>query len=280
MGEEDWLDVFTRQALEAGEVVGPRLVIATRGLVASNGHGRAKSFFDGVDGVRAGARMNLYRGADFLKLFATGGVASGSGLDYPMYTLPEMEAAVDEAERAGTYVAAHAHGGPGLQAAVRAGVRTIEHAAVASEDDVQMMLDAGCWIVVTSGIVLHPEGIEGGDAHNPQILQALRLARDSVQRRMPQILSSGLRFTLGTDSLHGLMAFEIQTAMRFGVSPADALLAATARGADMLGLAEETGRLIPGLAADVIALDGNPLEDPGALERVTFVMHDGIRYVG
>lgn len=280
MAEEDWLDVYTREAIEAGHIDGPRLLIATRGITAGNGHGRAKSAFDGVDEVRRGARENLAQGADFLKLFATGGVSSGSGLNGSVYSLAEMRAAVEEAARAGTYVAAHAHGGPGLQTAVEAGIRTIEHAATATDADIEAMLDAGCWVVGTYSILFHPDGIERGDAGDPKVLEALRIARETVSERMASVLSSGLPFALGTDSMHGLMPFEVQTAIRFGVAPADALLAATARGAAMLGIDADTGTLVPGKAADVIALDGDPLEDPAALERVTFVMSRGRRIVG
>jgi imidazolonepropionase-like amidohydrolase len=94
------------------------------------------------------------------------------------------------------------------------------------------------------------------------------------------VLGSGLRFALGTDSMHGMMPFEVQTAIRFGVSPADALLAATARGAEVLGIESRTGTLEPGKDADLIALDGNPLDDPTALERVVFVMKGGARHHG
>ena len=97
---------------------------------------------------------------------------------------------------------------------------------------------------------------------------------------MEQILSSGLKLALGTDSMHGEMAYEVQTAIRFGVSPKDALLAATARGAEALQIESRTGTLEPGKDADVIALDGNPLEDPTALERVVFVMKGGTQYRG
>jgi imidazolonepropionase-like amidohydrolase len=280
MAEEDWLDVHTRAAIEAGELDGPSLVISTRGITASNGHGRAKSAFDGVDEVRRGARENLAAGADFLKLFATGGVSSGSGLNGSVFSVDEMRAAVEEAERAGTYVAAHAHGGPGLQNAVAAGIRTIEHAATASEDDVQAMLDAGCWVVGTFTILFHPDGIERGDASDPRVLEALRIAREQVSERMEPLLHSGIPFALGTDSMHGHMAFEVQTAIRFGVSPEDALLAATAQGARVLRIEDRTGTLEPGKDADLIALDGNPLEDPTALERVVFVMKGGRTYVG
>jgi imidazolonepropionase-like amidohydrolase len=278
MAEEDWLDVHVRDAIEAGELEGPRLVIATRGITASNGHGRAKSAFDGPEEIRRGARENFAHGADFLKVFATGGVSSGSGLNGSVFSVGEMRAAVEEAERAGSYVAAHAHGGPGLQAAVEAGIRTIEHAATASDDDVQAMLDRDCWVVGTYTILFHPDGIERGDAANPQVLAALEQAREQVTARARTVLSSGLRFALGTDSMHGHMAYEIQTAIGFGVSPTDALLAATARGAELLGT--NGGTLEPGKDADVIAVDGNPLEDPSALERVVFVMKEGKRIRG
>ncbi len=280
MGEEDWLDVYTREAIEAGQLEGPNLVIATRPIAASNGHGRMKTSMDGVDEIRAGARENLFRGADFLKLFATGGVASGTGLQNSAYSFDEMRVAVEEAERAGTYVAAHAHGGPGLMTCVRAGVRTIEHAAVASDEEVEAMLDAGCWLVGTFSILFHPDGIERGDGGNPLILENLKLARERVSERMERILASGLRLVLGTDSMHGEMAFEVQTAIRFGVSPKDALLAATARGAEALRIESRTGTLEPGKDADLIAVEGNPLEDPGALERVVFVMQGGTQYRG
>ena len=280
MGEEDWLDVYTREAIEAGQLEGPNLVIATRPIAASNGHGRMKTSLDGVDEIRAGARENLFRGADFLKLFATGGVASGTGLLNSAYSLDEMRAAVEEAERVGTYVAAHAHGGPGLTTCVQAGVRTIEHAAVASDEEVEAMLDAGCWLVGTFSILFHPQGIEQGDGGNPLILENLKQARERVTERMEQILASGLRLALGTDSMHGEMAYEVQTAIRFGVSPKEALLAATARGAEALRIESRTGTLEPGKDADLIALDGNPLEDPVALERVIFVMKGGTQYSG
>jgi imidazolonepropionase-like amidohydrolase len=280
MAEEDWLDVHTREALDAGELEGPNLVIATRGITAGNGHGRAKSAFDGVDEIRRGARENFAHGADFLKLFATGGVSSGSGLNRSVFSEAEMRTAVEEAERAGSYVAAHAHGGPGLRTAVAAGIRTIEHAATADEEDVQAMLDAGCWVVGTYSILFHPDGIERGDAGDPKVLDALKIARETVSERMAGVLGSGLRFALGTDSMHGMMPFEVQTAIRFGVSPADALLAATARGAEVLGIESRTGTLEPGKDADLIALDGNPLDDPTALERVVFVMKGGARHHG
>lgn len=275
MGEEDWLDVFARRAIAEGDLDGPRLVISTRGLAPSNGHGRGREGFDGVESVRRAARENLDHGADFLKIFATGGVASGSGLDSSAYSLEEMRVIVEEAERKGTYAAAHAHGGPGLRIAVRAGVRTIEHAAVAGKEDVALMAEAGSWVVATFSILFRPDGIELGDRDNPSVMETVRWARDTVATSAHDIFAAGIPVALGTDSMHGNMAFEVETAIRFGMSPRDALLAATARGAEALRIEDRVGTLTPGKAADLIAIDGDPLTDPSALSRVVFVMCGG-----
>ncbi len=137
------------------------------------------------------------------------------------------------------------------------------------------MLDAGCWLVATFAILFHPDGIERGDGDNPQILEGLKRARVQVEERMPVILSSGLPIALGTDSMHGEMAFEVQMAIRFGMSSRDALLAATARGAEALRIEDAVGTLEPGKVADLFAVDGDPLHDPSALGRVVFVMKGG-----
>jgi imidazolonepropionase-like amidohydrolase len=276
MGEEDWIDVETKAAIAAGELEGPRLLISTRGLAPSGAHGVGKEGFDGEDAIRAAVRENLAHGADFIKLFATGGVSSGTGLDRSSYSLSELRTAVDEARRAGTYAAAHAHAGPGLLLSVQAGVRTIEHGSLASDDEVQAMLDAGCWLVATFAILFHPDGIERGDGDNPQILDGLKRAREQIEQRMPTILTSGLPIALGTDSMHGHMAFEVQTAVRLGLSPKAALLAATKRGAEALRIEDTVGTLEPGKAADLIAVDGDPLRDPSALERILFVLKGGV----
>src|SRR5512132_2381717 len=140
MAEEHFLDVEVREAIQAGVIPGPRLLCATRGITASNGHGRALSSFDGVDAVRRGVRENFARGADHVKLFATGGVSSAATtLNAPGYSREEIRAAAEEAERVGKYAAAHAHGGAGLRIAVEEGVATIEHGALATDEDVALM---------------------------------------------------------------------------------------------------------------------------------------------
>jgi imidazolonepropionase-like amidohydrolase len=192
-----------------------------------------------------------------------------------MYSFDEMRVAVEEAERKGTYVAAHAHGGPGLRMAAEAGVRTIEHAALASEADVEVMVRQTCWVIGTFTILFHPDGIERGDASSPAILEKLIAAREKAAESMTRIFASGLPFALGTDSMHGHMAYEVQTAIRLGLSPKQALLAATTRGAQALRIDNRTGTIEAGKDADVIALDGDPLVDPTALDRIVFVMKQG-----
>jgi imidazolonepropionase-like amidohydrolase len=272
MGEEEWIDLHVRDAIRRGNFAGPDLVCSTRPLSSGNGYGRITVGFDGVDELRRATRENLYRGADFIKVFATGGTSAVDGSTAAEYSHDELAVIVEEAARAGTYVAAHATGGLGLTAAVEAGVGTIEHASMADDDQIQLMLDHDVWVVSTLGILFSPEGVIAGE---PERADEIAETCERVEQRMRRVLASGIRFALGTDHVHGGMAFEIQTAIRFGVSPRDALLAATSRGAEAIRVADRTGSLVPGKQADLIALRGDPLEDPTALDRIELVMQRG-----
>ncbi len=277
MGEEHFVDVELRDAIEAGTIIGPRLLIAGRGLAANNGHGRALASYDGVDEVRRGARENLRRGANHVKIFVTGGVSSpGTTPTSSAYTREEIRAAVEEADRVGTYAAAHAHGGPGLRLAVQEGVGTIEHAALADDEDIALMIERRVWLICTFAIFMHPNGIEQGDGQRPAIMDKMRWARRVVAETFPRHLASGVRFACGTDSVHGAMPFELQTLVRLGVSPREALLAGTRRGAEACRVDKDVGTLEPGKRADLIAIDGDPLKDMAAMERVSLVMKDGV----
>jgi imidazolonepropionase-like amidohydrolase len=278
MAEEDWLDVYVREAIEADLLEGPRLLIATRGITGSNGHGRAKSAFDGVEEIRRAVRENLAHGADFIKVFATGGFASGTYRQGSGYSDEELRVAVEEAERKDKYVAVHALGGPGLVAAVKAGAWSIDHCSLVEEPEIEAMLGADCMAVATYSILFHRAGLEGGDATTPALLEQLAAFREAAAASIPAFLSSGIPFAFGTDSMHGYMSEEIRIAIRFGVSPKDALVAATRGGARVLRIEDRVGTLEPGKAADVVAFDGNPLTDESALDRVMFVMRDGRRY--
>jgi imidazolonepropionase-like amidohydrolase len=277
MGEEHFLDVDVRDAIEAGVIAGPRLLIAGKGLAANNAHGRALTSFDGVDEVRRGARENLRRGANHVKIFVTGGVSSpGTTPTASGYTREEIRAAVEEADRVGTYAAAHAHGGPGLRLAVEEGVGTVEHGALATDEDIALIRERRAWLVCTFAIFLHPAGIEGGDGRRPAIMEKMRWARRLVDENFPRHLASGVRFACGTDAVHGQMPFELATLVRLGVSNRDALLAGTRWGAEACRVDREIGTLEAGKRADLIAVDGDPLKDIGALRDVRLVMKDGV----
>jgi imidazolonepropionase-like amidohydrolase len=275
--EESFLDLDVREAIEGGVIPGPRLLCGTRGITASNGHGRAHSAFDGVDEIRRGVRENFQRGADHVKIFMTGGVASaGTTLKACVYTRDEVRAAVEEAERVGKYAAAHAHGGPGLRLSVEEGVSTIEHGALATDEDIALMKERNTWLVCTFSIFLHPNGIEQGDGRNPAIMEKMRWARRVVDENFPRHLATGVRFALGTDAVHGQMPFEMATLVRLGVSPRDALLAATRWSAEACRVQDQVGSLAVGKRADLIAIDGDPLKDIAAMRRVRLVMKDGV----
>jgi imidazolonepropionase-like amidohydrolase len=276
MAEEHFLDIDLREAIEARTIAGPRLLCATRGMTASNGHGRAISTFDGVDEMRRGARENFAHGANHLKIFATGGVSSpGSTLTSSGYSRAEIAAVVEEADRVGSYVGAHAHGGPGLRLAIEEGVATIEHGQLATDEDVALMIERNVHLVCTFSILFHPTGIEQGDARNSAIMAKVHAARATANQNFPHILKSGVRLAVGTDSMHGRMPFELQTLVRLGLTPSQALVAGTRGGAEACRVAIDCGTLEVGKRADILALDGNPLQDMTALERVAVVMSNG-----
>ena len=279
MGEERWLDVTFQEQIRLGKVAGPELIVSTRPISQSNGHGRALSAFDGLDEIRKGSRENLHGGAQFLKVFITGGVSStrAGGLLKASYSREEVRACVEEADRSGTYVAAHAIGGPGIRLAVEEGVRTIEHATMATDDDIALMEERGAWVVLTQAIMLHPTGIEQGDRHNPVIMAKLHAARETAGERLRALVASNVQLTAGTDSMHGLFPFELQTLVRWGMSPADALRAGTIRAAECCRVETEVGTLEAGKRADLVTVAGNPLDDIVNIERTRIVVKSGIR---
>lgn len=279
MGEENWLDVTFRQEIEAGEIPGPRLIVATRALTPSNGHGRATSAFDGVDEVRKGARENLIAGADFIKMFLTGGVSSTRGsMTAASYSREEVRVAVEEAGRAGTYVAAHCVRGAGIRLAAEEGVRTIEHASMATDDDLALIKEKDAWVVLTQAILLHPTGIEQGDSGNAAVMVRLHDARSQAAERLRAIVASGVRYTIGTDSMHGLLWFEAERLVEWGATNKEALMAATIRAAECCRVEDRVGTLEPGKYADLITVDGNPLSNIAALQHVRLILKGGQRY--
>lgn len=278
VGEEHFIDIDLRAAIAEGRLPGPRLRVATRPITASNGHGAALTFSDGEDEIRKHIRENVAAGADLIKLFMTGGVSSkGTVARWFAYSRREVEVVVDEAHRNNKPVAVHAHGGPGVRICVEAGVDTIEHGKLCELDDLVEMRRRGVWLVTNNAVSGHPEGIEKGDAHEPSIMAKLLEARAKSQENFKAVLESGVKWALGTDSMHGLMWWEIAKVVEWGADPHDAILAATRRAAEAIGIADEVGSLEPGKLADVISVDGDPLTDITCLQRVGVVLQGGQR---
>jgi imidazolonepropionase-like amidohydrolase len=281
VGEEHFIDVELREAIASGRLPGPRLLVATRPITARNGHGAALTYSDGEDQIRRHIRENLAAGADLIKLFMTGGVSSkGTAARWFAYSRHEVEVAVDEAHRNNKPAAVHAHGGPGVRICIEAGVDTIEHGKLCEMDDLVEMRHRGTWLVTNNAVSGHPDGIEKGDAHVPAIMAKLRESREKSRENFAAVLESGVRWALGTDSMHGLMWWEIAKVVEWGADPYDALRAATQRAAQAIGLGDEAGTLEPGKAADIISVGGDPLADVPCLARVGLILQHGRRRDG
>jgi imidazolonepropionase-like amidohydrolase len=208
-------------------------------------------------------------------MFTTGGVSStGTSLDRSNYSAEEIAATIDEAARHGLPVSAHAHGGPGAELAIDAGIHSIEHGALLSDDLIAKMKARGTWLVATNSILFHPAGIEQGDARDPSIMSKVTQARTSAEDSLRLIRQAGVRVAVGTDSMHGLIGFEMEWLVGHGWPELDALIAGTASGAAVLR-DDSCGTLQPGKRADFVVLRRNPLEDITAVYEVDHVFRGG-----
>lgn len=278
MGEEHFIDIEIKNAIQRGLIEGPGLLVSGKGLVASNGHGVALTTTDGEEEVRKQARLNFAEGADFIKLFVTGGMSSANtSVDFCSYSRREIATAVQEAERMGSYAAAHAHGGKGLDLCIEEGVRTIEHAAFITEKQLENLMEKDLWIIGTFSILFHPTGIEKSDFSVPTIRDKVLRARETVAETFSKVLSYRPNLALGTDSMHGLLHYDAECLVNFGASTAYAIQAVTKNAARALRLEGKVGTLEKGKLADFIVLNNNPLEDIKHLKDVTHVFKEGIK---
>jgi imidazolonepropionase-like amidohydrolase len=276
MGEEHFIDFDIRDAINDGYIEGPRIIASGVPLAASNGHGVALTVSDGVYEVQKNARKNLARGADFLKIFATGGLSTPRpAATACTFSLAEIQAAVEEANRSDTYVAAHAHGGLGVDLCIEGGVRTIEHGAMLDERQIEAIIKKDMWVVATCSILYSPEGIEKTDFNIPAIKEKVLAAREVVRGNLSKVVAAGVNMAIGTDSIHGEMPFEMECMVSFGASNMQALLAATRDGAKACRVDDKLGTIEKGKLADFIALRKNPLDDIRNIRSVERVYKDG-----
>jgi imidazolonepropionase-like amidohydrolase len=290
-----YADVDLRDAIEAGAVPGPRLLVAGNYVSSTGGAGDARQFSifvdvpvvknlaDGPDEITKAVRTNFKHGADFIKILATGAVLSkGIAPGAQQYSDAEIQAAVTEARRWGRPVAAHAHGADGIKAAIRAGVRTIDHGSYLDDEAVALLkANPGVYYVptlYTSDVILAPESLQHIPASEVERERQIRSIAEAGFRRA---LAAGIAIGLGTDSAvipHGKNAHELVVRVGLGESPLAVLVSATRLNAEILGLGGRTGTLEAGKWADVIAVPGDPSKDIGQVERVGFVMRAGVVY--
>ncbi|MCE0485467.1 amidohydrolase family protein [Ornithinimicrobium sediminis] len=279
MTEEADIDFHFKAAVANGEVAGPTLRVAGRGLSPPGKHGGAVAGVQGRADLSAAVAANAAKGADHIKIFTTGGVSStDTSLDESNYSAEEIAAIVDTAAEHSLTVSAHAHGGPGVDLAVANGIHSIEHGALLTADSVRRIVEAGVWIVLTNTILFHPNGIEQGDAQDPRILAKVQQARASMERAIELIRAEGARVALGTDSMHGLFGYELQWLTEHGYTVEEALLAATRSAAELAGV-DNIGRLAPGSQADFSVLDRDPFEHISAVYDIRAVYRAGRQVV-
>jgi imidazolonepropionase-like amidohydrolase len=283
LGGREYAEIAVRDAVRAGTVPGPRVLCAGRAVCMTGGHGwrMLGRQADGVDDVRKAVREQLRAGADVIKLVATGGVMT-PGVDprAAQLTLDELRAGVDEAHRARRRAAAHAMAEEGIAWCLDAGLDTIEHGVYLTEALVRRMAQQGTALVAT--LVAPHAIVEGGVAAGiPEFAVKKSVAvRERHTESFRLALRAGVAIAAGTDAgtplnPHGTLVPELALMVAAGMAPLDAIRAATAVSARVLGLEEETGRVAPGLAADLVAVEGDPTADVKALDAVRLVIAGG-----
>ncbi len=288
---DDYQDVGLRNAINAGIVEGPRMLVSIYPIGSTGGHGdgspipperRAprgplQGVCNGADECRAAVRYQIKYGADVIKCVPSGGVLSLSDpVDAPEMTQEEVNAVVEEAHHWDRKVAAHIHGDEAGRVAIKAGVDSIEHGSFMKPETLAQMKAKGIYLVPT---LLAGETVVAQASKFPPVIAAKGKAAVAARSDMfRNAVKTGVRIAFGTDSavsVHGINAQEFALMVGLGMSPAAALKSATSADAELLGLAKEIGTIEKGKSADLVAVPGNPLSDIKQTERVFFVMKEG-----
>jgi imidazolonepropionase-like amidohydrolase len=286
-------DVALRDAINTGEVEGPRMFVAGGYITVPGGGGEVNALAPDVpvpEAFRMGevrtpaeardrARYFLDHGADFIKLIATGAVLAIGGIPGALELSPEeMKAACDEAKEHGSYCIAHAHGAEGIKAAIRAGVRTIEHASYLDAEGIDLAKKYGVWLDmdIYNGDWINDVGVK---QHWPAEYLRKNVETTDIQRRgFAAAVKAGAKMTFGTNAgvyMYGLGARQFAYMVRYGMTPMQALQSATSEAAKALGKEGQVGSVAPGAYGDLVAVKGDPLADIRTLEQVQGVVKEG-----
>src|SRR6266567_1548259 len=293
VSSREFVDVALRNAINKGVIVGPRMLVATKGIGATGGHfdptggfrdflfGREPDYTDGIangpDEIRKAVRFEVKNGADVIKAAVSGGVLSlADEVDTPQFTPAEMTALVDESHRLRKKVAVHCHGDQAAKEAIAAGVDSIEHGSFMKPETLTLMKNKGTYLVPT---LMATEWIMSKIDNYPPVLQEKAKAAAAARSDMfRNAVKMGIKISFGTDAAvfpHGDNAKEFALMVGLGMRPIDALRSGTSNDADLLGIGQAVGTLEKGKRADIVAMPGDPTADITATERVSFVMKDG-----
>jgi imidazolonepropionase-like amidohydrolase len=290
VGARGYTDVALRDAINAGDVPGPRMLVSGPALSITGGHcdndllpyeyhATSDGVADGVENVQRKTREIIKYGADLIKVCATGGVLSkGDDPNASQYTLEEMKAIVADAHRLGRKVAAHAHGAQGVIWASEAGVDSVEHGHLMNDAAIATLKKNGTYLVPTLYLI-DWQRENAAKANLPDYTRhKMQIVSEAAKTNAKKAIEVGVKIGLGTDAAvypHGLNAHELAVYVSLGMTPLQAIQTATINDADLLGWSDKIGTLEAGKWADIIAVDGDPLQDVTTLQHVKFVMKGG-----
>ena len=297
VGAGGFADVSLRDAINAGRVPGPRMLVAAHSLGITGGHcdatngylphvlgedpGPERGMADGPDAIREAVRYQVKHGADVIKICATGGVLSeGDSAGAQQYMEDELAAVVAAAHMAERRVAAHAHGTEGIKAAVRAGVNSIEHGSVLDDEAIALLKQHGTYLVPTLMAGEAVEAMANSGGLRGERADKARAIAPKMRESIKEAVTAGVKIALGTDAgvmAHGTNGHEFTLMVQWGgMTPMQAIVAGTSAAADLLGWSQHVGTVAPGRYADLVAVRGDPLADITVLERVDWVMKGGV----
>src|SRR5215475_6429035 len=299
VGSPPFLAVDLRNSINEGLIPGPRVVASGPGISITGGHGDLNNFSpqtrvsmfpeerdfqiaDGADQIRHVVRAQVKYGVDVIKILATGGVLSkGDSPGAPQFTFEELKAAAEEAHMAGRKIAAHAHGTQGIKNAILAGIDSIEHASLIDDEGIRLAREHGTYLVmdIYNDDYILGKAIEFGLPK--ENVEKEKMVGRTQRENFEKAFKAGAKMAFGTDAgvyPHGDNAKQFFYMVKYGLTPAQAIRAATSSAADLIGRAKDIGTIEAGKYADVIAVAADPLQDVRVLENVGFVMKGGVIY--
>jgi len=298
VGDNDYDSVSLRNAINAGIVPGPRIFTAGPAIGSTGGHaddtngyrhdlagdpGPKQNIIDSPEDAWKAVRQHYKDGADLIKIMPSGGVLDeGSSVDNAQLTIPEIQAVVAAAHDYGFTVAAHAHGAEGIRRAIIGGVDSIEHGTFMNDEDMKLAKEHGTWLVPTiiAGKYVEEQADKPG-VYPPQVAAKAKMVGPIIQATAGKAYKAGVKIAFGTDAAvypHGQNAKEFKYMVDAGMPPMFVIQAATTHAAELLKHEKDLGSVTPGKFADIVAVDGNPLDDITLMQKVRFVMKEGVVY--